>query len=125
MDIKQLSNFMQNYYNTHKHSREPMNLFKEPQTPEEVRKNWDSFAEAVITFYKNAEIPAHIENEFKEQINGYASGNYQCKCHKCTNVFYGDKRAITCRFCAAQPTHTFESIKKKISKMLKTKTTPQ
>jgi len=36
----------------------------------------------------------------KYPINGYAPGQYHCKCGDCKNMFIGDKRAIRCEPCA-------------------------
>jgi hypothetical protein len=33
-------------------------------------------------------------------LNGYAPGNYACKCITCNTSFVGDKRALTCLECA-------------------------
>lgn len=35
-------------------------------------------------------------------INGHAPGNYECHCHKCNDMFQGDKRAVTCEKCAIE-----------------------
>lgn len=38
----------------------------------------------------------------KYPINGYAYGNYHCKCVGCGQMFFGDKRAVQCQPCATK-----------------------
>lgn len=43
-------------------------------------------------------------------LNGYAPGGYMNKCHNCDDEFIGDKRAITCFYCAIAAMPHLESI---------------
>lgn len=45
--------------------------------------------------------PFHfVTPKYPQAINGYADGNYQCKCGKCEQFFMGDKRAVRCISCS-------------------------
>ena len=54
-------------------------------------------------------------------LYGYAYGDYRCTCTKCSEIFTGDKRAITCLPCALKQRITeLEAENKRLREQLDT-----
>ncbi len=60
--------------------------------------------DAAIDEYKavNEQTIGAVEHRARS-LNGYAPGGYMCKCCICGEQFTGDKRAVSCFYCAIAP----------------------
>lgn len=76
-----------------------------PYPPEDENQNpiivtEKQIKESTFDIAKEIRKVGAMKQDSRLKKGGWAPGSYQCKCHRCSVYFIGDKHAVTCADCA-------------------------